>query len=817
MEALGSTASAFAVVSLAVQLGENVRKLYEFWQSVKEAPENIQNIASDLELLSSVLSQIAHDVQNTIPDHTLIAVLNSCITKVTTISTLITAFEPGFASRKITTRKWSAVKAAFKQEKLEKLLVTLEGMKTTLILAQHKLQSRLQSTRHDAHQQAMAVISQKIDSINFSQISQTITSTSNTANVTVDGEDHLKAIRAEIARLADQIANPVYRYGFQKAVTNAVNNSLGGSRDVNAAESASDSIPMTILPEERPCGRSGSPSRSSDYFVCITRSHSVTATTFGTISFELKESQKRIQDLDEPSESSETPQYKRQTTFVFHPAQWLIKLGFQHGLRAAFSKCSALGPNYVVAVTRPVPDDSLIFQFCEDGNLSAVRTLMSRGHASVRDVDSYGRSALWFAARFHQVEVCKFLIKSGAAKNTPLHRRPPGFQPLTYWRTPLSVASHDLLDQEVSCQDVIDTFRLFVEDVDFSDNDSDAWHFLENLIRAAEAELKYNTDSLALWAFSKFASDLRAVSHLPRFKDLFHSSVCLDRRELSLLMLNFDKNLSRTTPSWDGQLSVLHFLQYRIHNYHEEAISFLQSGADPHLICPSFYVTSYGETPTSLALYSQFAFQRWRNVLNELCVDLHCFVIKELQQRDSPLKLAGWTVETLLALFRNYNTENSVRPNPWSPCVNHGDYGLFMVEPCWLQVLERIKRQLEPLDMSEEAIRDDLSINDAHGCQNEDVLRVNGSWSPDGSEARDGTQSSNHKVDILDLRFEEDEWLCINCWEHCKALRLCPDPERETETGGSLSDHDIDISNREEDSGDDGSSYEEFSPFHVHT
>ena len=43
----------------------------------------------------------------------------------------------------------------------------------------------------------------------------------------------------------------------------------------------------------------------------------------------------------------------------------------------------------------PVPDDALIFEFCREGNLAGVKTLLSKGQASVRDVDSLGRTALF--------------------------------------------------------------------------------------------------------------------------------------------------------------------------------------------------------------------------------------------------------------------------------------------------------------------------------------------------------------------------------------------------------------------------------------
>ena len=137
MDVLSSTASAFAVVSLAVQLASSIKKLYEFWDSVQAVPEDIYSIKADLELLSTVLSEIALEVQqHQLPDRTLIIALNQCTVKVRVLNTLIDKFEPGFASRSRCVRNWSMIRAIFKDKKLKKFHVILERLKTTLILVQ---------------------------------------------------------------------------------------------------------------------------------------------------------------------------------------------------------------------------------------------------------------------------------------------------------------------------------------------------------------------------------------------------------------------------------------------------------------------------------------------------------------------------------------------------------------------------------------------------------------------------------------------------------------------------------------------------------
>lgn len=58
MEVLSGVASGFAVVSLAVQLADKVKDVYDFWHSVREAPGSIRVICNDLKILSDVLLEI---------------------------------------------------------------------------------------------------------------------------------------------------------------------------------------------------------------------------------------------------------------------------------------------------------------------------------------------------------------------------------------------------------------------------------------------------------------------------------------------------------------------------------------------------------------------------------------------------------------------------------------------------------------------------------------------------------------------------------------------------------------------------------------
>ena len=136
MDGLSSAASAMAVVSLACQLADTAKQLCDFWSSIKNAPEEIRTINSDLELLTSVLAETALEAQRTSPDATLAAVLQSCTEKLKLLTALTNSLEPGFSSSSSRIRKWKAFKFVLKSEKLTRFQEVLESLKSTLVLAQ---------------------------------------------------------------------------------------------------------------------------------------------------------------------------------------------------------------------------------------------------------------------------------------------------------------------------------------------------------------------------------------------------------------------------------------------------------------------------------------------------------------------------------------------------------------------------------------------------------------------------------------------------------------------------------------------------------
>ena len=136
MDGLSAAASVMAVTSLAFQLAHSTNKLFNFWKSIQDAPEDVRKIKSDLEFLTKVLEHIAREAQQQSPDPLMESALRLCSDKIDAIMSLTLDIEPDFASRKLLIRKWGAFRLIMKRDKFKQLRKSLDRMKETLMMVQ---------------------------------------------------------------------------------------------------------------------------------------------------------------------------------------------------------------------------------------------------------------------------------------------------------------------------------------------------------------------------------------------------------------------------------------------------------------------------------------------------------------------------------------------------------------------------------------------------------------------------------------------------------------------------------------------------------
>ena len=260
---------------------------------------------------------------------------------------------------------------------------------------QHKLQSSVED------------LSQNLASIRL-QISTLSSAEALYSNVV----DQLTAIQAEVHCLAATKIDTVHIPGFRTDVEH-VFHSLVASKELSnlqCGQSASSTIcgPSSIQDQVRSNGEAASVSHdneveswnaSRDPGACyIARSkpithneiyHCMARTRFGSLGIRVATTTR------DPSlkNSLNRAQARAVISFLFHPAQWLVKFGLNRGFEAALT---LMGDRWKFKITPvcAVRDDALIFRFCIQNNIQAIQELFSRGDASVMDVNSGGFTPL---------------------------------------------------------------------------------------------------------------------------------------------------------------------------------------------------------------------------------------------------------------------------------------------------------------------------------------------------------------------------------------------------------------------------------------
>ena len=197
-----------------------------------------------------------------------------------------------------------------------------------------------------------------------------------TSSSAEDNGSHKEALRTEASRFGDTLMNPVHRYVFERGSEMAIQKIIA---DVPTETAASlDSLPNLQQPKRRHFRRD---EKLLEYF-------------FGTIYLKTKTSRIQSKVNNAETKVDQTDQYEHESSFIVRPARWLISLGFKYGLHIGLLNSSRRGWKQTLRPFCLVRDDSLIFRFCVVGDTIGVRSLLTRGDASVRDTDSLGRTPL---------------------------------------------------------------------------------------------------------------------------------------------------------------------------------------------------------------------------------------------------------------------------------------------------------------------------------------------------------------------------------------------------------------------------------------
>ncbi|KAI9649747.1 hypothetical protein NHQ30_002328 [Ciborinia camelliae] len=330
---------------------------------------------------------------------------------------------------------------------------------------------------------------------------------------------------------------------------------------------------------------------------------------------------------------------EEESQLIMYPSKWLARLGIVYGVK--LSILASRGWQYSFQPFRAVPESSLIFEFCREGNLSGVRTLLSRGDSSPYDRDPLGRTPLWYAALHHQLDISTLLLSEGADVNAMDWVR---------GRTPIDMLYHgDCEDVKVkiAMANILAQYNSQDDDIKFYTVQRFMIFFRHNKMM----DLPPSKRNEAALSIVQHISSFHLQTH-PDLSGLIHNyllALYYDGPPLWWVLRNIPGKLSKYDERSNLHLAIRNGLLMR------DPLAmklFIEKSTieDLHIFKHSDTISSYnGGTPTSLAMYNWEGFLVWRALLRELQFDMSDFITRELEARK--LNNDGWTQETLTQLF----------------------------------------------------------------------------------------------------------------------------------------------------------------------
>lgn len=267
----------------------------------------------------------------------------------------------------------------------------------------------------------------------------------------------------------------------------------------------------------------------------------------------------------------------------------------------------------------------------------------------------------------------------------------------------------------------------------------------------------------------------------------------------------------------------------------------LSKGPDLYRTSVDYDFTPHEESPTSLSMYSSWAFQDWRDGLDSIEADFEEFVEQELKRNHAVH--AGWEKETLLDLFAyDYRPDFELRRS-WECSDCSRNIRATRVQPHWRHIIERIKQGLDPdsstqtgSEVGEEEDANSRSIAEAASESGDLSLQGVSNSSPQTSsevdEEKEVDSESEAASESGDLSFQDfyelfseseedshgypasvsirsdclyarDEVICMGCWLHYVRYGTGRQPHARIQHSATDADED--------------SSSEEYSPFLIHS
>ncbi|RYP46935.1 hypothetical protein DL768_006918 [Monosporascus sp. mg162] len=437
MDGLSAAASGFAVISVAIQLADGCIRLRNFWESVRDAPGGVAVITHDLRLLSAVLEDVS---RGGLSSPAVVMGLNSCLVKIQRLSAIVAESDLDF---------WS----------------TSRRERITPGHSAHDEQGRIPVSKQPNADTQLSVVDLKNEG-------QKIVPPKAVNNSFVKSNRVIKAALQQSMQIAvdDFLASGT----IEELLANTTGQIVECNTQSYGTYTSEDYHIQSSAMYRPPYQYQKSPYANFSRASRICHRTSSVGVLFGKIWV-------RTSTLRLATKSGATGgEFQITTSFIFYPSSWLTRAGLGHGVEAILQNSKG-GWKFDFNPIRAVPDDSLIFELCRDGNWRGVERLLRRQEASLRDTSSQGWTPLHFAAEAGHVELCDMLLQSGADKRALAFKGPSedALSPVTIF----VATNHDL-----PAEHKIRMLRLFSDCLELTDPSGDGWTVHAELKRAYNRE-----------------------------------------------------------------------------------------------------------------------------------------------------------------------------------------------------------------------------------------------------------------------------------------------------------------------------------------
>ncbi|PVH68362.1 hypothetical protein DL98DRAFT_631493 [Cadophora sp. DSE1049] len=674
-----------AVISLAVQLTQGLVKLYDFWGSVRDAPDEVIQMLFDLKLLENILHGLI--TRKDPSPHLLISIVRE--------------LEPNFSSNSRRVRMWGAFRAVRKKQKLQRFRDSLQETKTTLVLALMP-HSQMPPIYVDVTQ----VQGEDKDNKPHPTSKSTCDVMSATSDLPLSSDT--QDIRLEPAAIPSPTGKPDLRKLPAGMPASELDSSIKSALQLAAenyfqsgsfAKAMNDTVHrvstvQTTYRHHRESDDSGhgngQSSANSNYISAdqirsirrgsqsrICYRASATGVLFGTIW--LRTTSVRF-DSDSGTKGKKVDVV---SSFTFFPSYWLTKVGLNYGMEANVFT-TPTGWQFNFNPIRAVPDDSPIFNACRKGNLSAVQFLLTEGKASVRDTNSKGWTPLHFAAVAESdtnIRVCEYLISEGADKTAMAFEGPSehALSPVTVFSATNKKKPADLK---------IGMLRLFEDCVDLSEPNSEGWTIVGDLVSSFNQESSAVHSNSIIWFLTSLKTDSmvgwgpktlwHGLQHAVRsFVDMVQKNKVVQGQLNLMVDGKFPESYAMAISYWIALLTA-----------GKELLPMIVAGGSIWHMEGFDYDPNTEIDPVVLAKQRPHIYTEWSKILRASLEKADVVFLSELA---ATLKELDWSQDKLKILKSRQVDGCEQDDDPFRCSVCKDDYSLLklgLVEPSWVSFAE---------------------------------------------------------------------------------------------------------------------------------